>query len=94
MVSSAALPIDIRPLLGPGVTLRIPPRGSMARETVIAELAQADALIALLDLSVDDELLAGAPRLRVVANVAVGYDNVDVAARPGAASSWPTRPAC
>jgi glyoxylate reductase len=80
VVSSAALPIDIRPLLGPGVTLRIPPRGSMPRETVIEELARADALISLLDLSVDDELLAGAPRLRVVANVAVGYDNVDVAA--------------
>ncbi len=80
VVSSAALPIDIRPLLGPEVTLRIPQRGSMARQAVVAELAQADALVSLLDLAVDEELLAGAPRLRVVANVAVGYDNIDVAA--------------
>jgi glyoxylate reductase len=29
---------------------------------------------------VDEELLAAAPRLRVVANVAVGYDNIDVPA--------------
>jgi len=80
VVSSAALPIDIRPLFGPGIAVRIPQKGSLAREALLDQLADADALISLLDVAVDQELLARAPRLRVVANVAVGYDNVDVAA--------------
>jgi glyoxylate reductase len=45
-----------------------------------AELADADGLISLLTVPVDAELLAAAPRLRVVANYAVGVDNVDRAA--------------
>jgi glyoxylate reductase len=50
-----------------------------------AELADAvrdvDAVVALLTDRIDDTVLAaGGDRLRVVANVAVGYDNVDVAA--------------
>ena len=41
----------------------------------------ADAILTLLHDRVDEELLeAAGPRLRCVANVAVGYDNVDVAA--------------
>jgi glyoxylate reductase len=39
-----------------------------------------DAIVALLTDRVDAALLARAPRLRVVANVAVGVDNVDLAA--------------
>ncbi len=79
-VCSAALPIDIRPILGPGVALHIPPRGSFARAELTAALREADALIALLDVAVDAALLDAAPRLKVVANHAVGYDNVDLAA--------------
>lgn len=44
------------------------------------QVADAEALIALLTVRVDEGLLARAPRLRVVANALVGYDNVDVAA--------------
>ena len=43
-------------------------------------LPEADALISLLTVKVDGELLARAPRLRIVANAVVGYDNVDVEA--------------
>jgi glyoxylate reductase len=43
-------------------------------------VAGTDALITLLGDRVDDTILdAAGPRLRVVANVAVGYDNIDVA---------------
>jgi lactate dehydrogenase-like 2-hydroxyacid dehydrogenase len=42
--------------------------------------ADADGLLCLLTERVDDSLLAAAPRLRVVANMAVGYDNLDLAA--------------
>ncbi|MEP1124093.1 MAG: D-glycerate dehydrogenase [Ilumatobacter sp.] len=45
-----------------------------------ARLADADAAVTLLTDRVDHAFLAAAPKLRVVANVAVGYDNVDVAA--------------
>ena len=80
VVASAALPIDIRPVLGQGVALRQPAAGSMPRAALLAELAEADALVSLLDVAVDEELLDAAPRLRVVANVAVGFDNVDLPA--------------
>lgn len=39
-----------------------------------------DALLTMLTERIDAELLDGAPTVRVVANLAVGYDNVDVGA--------------
>ena len=50
------------------------------RNVVLRRVAGKDALICLLTEKIDDELLDAAPGLRIVANVAVGYDNVDVAA--------------
>jgi glyoxylate reductase len=44
------------------------------------QLATADVAVTLLTNRVDAAFLAAAPRLRLVANVAVGYNNVDVAA--------------
>ncbi len=46
----------------------------------LAALADADGAIVLLTHRVDGARLAAAPRLRIVANVAVGLDNVDLAA--------------
>ena len=43
-------------------------------------LANADAAVTLLTDRVDDTFLAAGPNLRIVANVAVGYNNIDVAA--------------
>ena len=40
-------------------------------------LRQADVLMTRFSDSVDDRLLSGAPKLRVVANCAVGVDNID-----------------
>lgn len=42
--------------------------------------AQADAVICTLTDPVSESLLATAPRLKIVANYAVGYNNIDVAA--------------
>jgi len=42
--------------------------------------SQADAVICTLADTITDALLAAAPRLKIVANYAVGYNNVDVAA--------------
>jgi len=44
------------------------------------QLADADAAVTLLTDRVDDDFLAAAPKLRIVANVAVGYNNIDVEA--------------
>lgn len=51
------------------------------RAELLARVAGADALVTLLTEKVDAELLdAAGPRLRVVSNVAVGYNNIDVPA--------------
>jgi glyoxylate reductase len=49
-------------------------------DELVALAGEFDALVSVLTDRIDASVLrAGAPRLRVVANVAVGYDNVDVA---------------
>ena len=50
------------------------------RDMLLREAAEADGLLTLTSDRIDAELLAAAPRLRVIANTAVGYDNVDLAA--------------
>jgi glyoxylate reductase len=50
------------------------------REELIRGCQDADALVCLLTEKVDAQVLEAAPRLRIVANVAVGYDNLDVPA--------------
>jgi glyoxylate reductase len=52
----------------------------LSRERILSELGDADALLPLLSVRVDGALLAAAPRLSIVANYAVGYDNIDLAA--------------
>lgn len=52
---------------------------AVSREALLEMVRGADALVTLLTESVDAELLdAAGPQLKVVANVAVGYNNVDV----------------
>ena len=52
----------------------------LPKPQLIARLRDKEGLICLVTDTIDVEVLASAPRLRVVANVAVGYDNIDVAA--------------
>ncbi len=49
-------------------------------DALASHVAGADAVICLLTDRIDAALIAGAPRLRAISNVAVGYDNIDVAA--------------
>ena len=51
-----------------------------SRDVLKAKAADADGLLCLLTDRIDEELLAGAPRLKVVSQMAVGYDNIDVQA--------------
>ena len=50
------------------------------RDVLLREVADIDGLLSLLTDRVDGELLDRAPRLRVVSNYAVGFDNIDVPA--------------
>jgi len=50
------------------------------REKLLASVRDKDGLMSMITDTVDEELLAQAPRLKVIANMAVGYNNVDVKA--------------
>ena len=50
------------------------------REEVLRRVKDKEGLICLLTEKVNDELLRLAPKLRIAANVAVGFDNIDVEA--------------
>ena len=50
------------------------------RGVLVEAVSSIDGLFCLLTDRVDEELLNAAPRLRIVANMAVGYDNIDVKA--------------
>ncbi len=51
-----------------------------SRDELLAGVRGAAGILAMLTDRIDDELLDAAPDLRVVANLAVGFDNVDVPA--------------
>ena len=74
VVSTSSLPIE---LTIPGARVEVPEAYvGVAR----SDLSDADALVCLLLDRIDASVLARAPKLRIVANCAVGFDNVDVAA--------------
>lgn len=71
----------LEPLLGLAEILKGPQGGPMcSREEVLALAPELDAIINQHELTVDRELLAAAPKLKIVANVAIGYNNIDIAA--------------
>jgi glyoxylate reductase len=85
VVSTSALPIDlVRQVTAalPGTAVDVPASGHVAIDRI--DLSDTDALVCLLLDRIDAALLARAPRLRVVANCAVGHDNVDLAAATAA----------
>lgn len=47
-------------------------------EVLSAETADADALLSLLTDRIDAAIMAAAPRLRAISNMAIGYDNIDI----------------
>lgn len=50
------------------------------REVILREVAGVDGLLSLLTDRIDGAVMDAAPRLKVVSNFAVGYDNIDVPA--------------
>lgn len=56
------------------------PSERISRTELLSSVQGKEALICLLTEKINDELLAAGPKLRIVANVAVGFDNIDVPA--------------
>jgi glyoxylate reductase len=52
----------------------------LAKKELITRLQGKDGLICHIVSAIDEDVLAAVPSLKVVANVAVGYNNIDVAA--------------
>jgi glyoxylate reductase len=52
----------------------------ISKEELFRRVKDKEGLVCLLTEKVDEELLRVAPKLRIAANVAVGYDNIDVPA--------------
>ncbi|MBH0328627.1 2-ketogluconate reductase [Brevibacillus brevis] len=50
------------------------------RELLLEKIKHVDAVLTMLTERVDEEFLASTKRLRIVANMAVGYDNIDLEA--------------
>jgi glyoxylate reductase len=48
------------------------------KETIIKKVANVDALVSLLSDKVDAEVFNAAPKLRIVSQIAVGFDNIDL----------------
>lgn len=53
---------------------------SMPRAEVLSRLEGVDAVVNQNELKIDAELLAAAPRLKIVANATAGFDNMNIAA--------------
>jgi lactate dehydrogenase-like 2-hydroxyacid dehydrogenase len=82
-VSTSSLPIDLSAQVRaqlPGAMIEIPAAPEQWVGLARYDLSDVDALVCLLLDRIDAAVLARAPRLRVIANCAVGYDNIDVAA--------------
>jgi glyoxylate reductase len=85
VVSTSSLPIDLTAQISaalPGTEVWVPASGHVGLAGV--DLATADALVCLLLDRIDGAVLARAHRLRVVANCAVGVDNIDLDAATAA----------
>jgi glyoxylate reductase len=68
-------------LRGAGAAVHIvqpDPHTAVDRARLLADVADADVLVSLLTERIDAALLERAPRLRGIANFAVGFDNIDV----------------
>jgi glyoxylate reductase len=77
----------LAPLRAAGVGVRVlqmDPDAPVDRNALLEAGGEADVLLCLLTEQVDSALLERAPRLRGVANMAVGYNNIDVAAATAA----------
>jgi glyoxylate reductase len=78
---SGSLPEESRRLIPPDFEVDYSDSEEpLPRAELLRRLRDKDGLICHIIATVDEEALASSPRLKVVANVAVGFNNIDVAA--------------
>ncbi|MEQ8676410.1 MAG: D-glycerate dehydrogenase [Aggregatilineales bacterium] len=65
-------------LLEPTCTLTIGADLPPDRATLLKNIAEADAVLSLLTETIDAEVMDVAPNLKVISNMAVGYDNIRI----------------
>lgn len=65
-------------LAAAGDALNVVSQGQMTRADLLAQVADADALIIRSASKVDKEVLDAAPKLKLIARAGVGVDNVDI----------------
>lgn len=81
LITNTVPPAVLVPLEGIARVLMGPAGGDlMPREEVLRLAPKLEGIINQAELRVDAELLTAAPRLRIVANVAMGVNNLDLAA--------------
>jgi len=76
-------PIDRLRTAGHGVKMReasVP----ILRDELLGKVAEIEALVCLLTDNIDAEVIAAGPTLQIIANIAVGYENIDVKAAQAA----------
>ncbi len=52
--------------------------GPIDRDALLSHVGDAEALVCLLSDRIDADVFAAAPNMRIVANLGVGYDNIDL----------------
>lgn len=75
-----ALPAPGIDILRERYDVRMIDADGMPAETVKKEVADADGIIGMANVPITAEILSAAPRLQCIANYAVGYNNIDLAA--------------
>jgi glyoxylate reductase len=82
IVVTVRIPEAASDLLRASADTWLPPHdGRLSQDEILAAVEGADGAVASLETRIDDAFLdAAGPQLRVVSNVAVGYDNIDVPA--------------
>jgi len=79
--ATGPLPKQVREKLSRFADMRVrEAETEMSHEELLQEVKDRNALVCLVGDTVDEELMDAAPELKVVANVAVGVDNIDLAA--------------
>lgn len=74
------IPIELEPLHAIVNVEVWPERNPPLYEFLIEKVKTIDGLLCLLTDSIDAELIAASPSLQVISQMAVGYDNIDIAA--------------
>ncbi|MBX9724996.1 MAG: hypothetical protein K2X81_26565, partial [Candidatus Obscuribacterales bacterium] len=77
---TSVLPGNTQNLLEENFELTVMSKQDFTREELLENAKDKDAIVSTLVARIDEEFLRQCPEIKIAANVAVGYDNIDVAA--------------